>query len=162
MHTNNRVLEALTPEHFRRFWSKVDKGPECWTWRGAVHPNGYGSWTVTYDGRRQTSVRPHRVAWFDIRGPIPDGLVLDHLCRNQVCVNPDHLEIVSQSVNISRVPAVREDATEALTRALISRHSPESFVAWWEKWLASDRGARQRMERGALAMTEGLFAEDAA
>ena len=44
----------------------------------------------------------HRVAWELIRGPIPEGLVLDHLCRTSACVNPDHLEPVPQAINMIR------------------------------------------------------------
>lgn len=64
--------------------------------------HGYGKFGFTVDGtRRMTGL--HRAAWLAIRGPIEDAsLVLDHLCRNRACCNPDHLELVSNIENIRR------------------------------------------------------------
>jgi len=65
----------------------------CWEWIGARAPNGYGRF-------RHTAA--HRVTYEMHRGPIPEGLTLDHLCRNKGCVNPDHLEAVVLRENIVR------------------------------------------------------------
>ena len=62
-----------------------------------VSRKGYGS--LWFHGR---SYRAHRVAWELENGPIPDGLVIDHLCRNRACVNADHLEVVSPGENTLR------------------------------------------------------------
>lgn len=80
-----------TPEE--RFWSKVDAG-DCWQWTDSLVTGGYGVFRV---GTR--SVGAHRWAWEHLVGPIPSGLQLDHLCRNHGCVNPDHLEPVTQLEN---------------------------------------------------------------
>lgn len=81
-----------------RFWSKVTQtGDDCWTWTGALNTNGYGQWGI---GGVSKSV--HRLAYEAFVGPIPDGLVLDHLCRNRACCNPAHLEPVTQAVNAAR------------------------------------------------------------
>ena len=69
----------------------------CWSWVGAKNSEGYGSWWV--GGRHH---RAHRVMYERTKGPIPDGLVIDHLCRNRDCVNPDHLEVVTNRENIMR------------------------------------------------------------
>lgn len=82
-----------------RFWSKVDRdgGPDCcWPWL-AARANGYGKFYV--DGRM---VRAHRFAYELLVGPIPEGLVLDHLCAVTFCVNPAHLEPVTQRENARR------------------------------------------------------------
>lgn len=83
-----------------RFWAKVDKSGECWMWVGACGPKGYGS--VGSGGHRGKTVYAHRLAWELTRGPIPRGLVIDHLCRIRRCVNPDHLETVRQRTNVIR------------------------------------------------------------
>ena len=80
------------------FWARVEKSTGCWIWRGSVGVWGYGQ----FQPRRGRNLRAHRVAWELIRGPIPQGLVLDHLCRNKLCVNPDHLEPVTNRVNTLR------------------------------------------------------------
>ncbi|UUW87397.1 HNH endonuclease signature motif containing protein [Pimelobacter simplex] len=83
-----------------RFWAKVDKtSPSgCWEWTAARQPNGYGRF-----GWAKGDIRmAHRVAYELTKGPIPAGLVIDHLCRNHGCVRPDHLEPVTQRENILR------------------------------------------------------------
>lgn len=75
---------------------------ECWIWQGFEHPRGYG--LVTMNGR---SVSVHRAYYREYVGPIPTGLVLDHLCRVKLCVNPDHLEAVTQTENVRRGRAVK-------------------------------------------------------
>jgi hypothetical protein len=80
-----------------RFWENVDKSGECWIWTAALDQDGYGK--CRYGGSVQ---RAHRVAWDMLVGPIPDGLHLDHLCRVRACVNPMHLEPVTNRVNLLR------------------------------------------------------------
>jgi hypothetical protein len=82
-----------------RFWSKVEKTSSCWLWRGATNASGYG---LSWDPTRQRPKRAHRVSYELSVGPIPEGLVLDHLCRNPSCVNPAHLEPVTDRENILR------------------------------------------------------------
>jgi|HubBroStandDraft_6_1064221.scaffolds.fasta_scaffold00134_11 hypothetical protein len=89
-----------------RFWKKVNKNgpipeyrPElgpCWLWLGHTL-RGYGLFNVS-TGRR----RAHRVLYEHINGPVPDGLGLDHLCRVRACVNPAHLEPVTNQENQHR------------------------------------------------------------
>jgi hypothetical protein len=71
----------------------------CWKWTGATSTRGYGSLGWAKDG---LGGRTHRVVYELLVGPIPEGLVLDHLCRLTRCVNPAHLEPVTQKVNIER------------------------------------------------------------
>ena len=84
-----------------KFWAKVDKSDGCWWWLGGVNSYGYGAVSRTIDGRRY-QLQAHRVAYELLVGPIPEGLVIDHLCRNTRCVRPDHLEPVTDKVNILR------------------------------------------------------------
>lgn len=87
-----------------RFWAQVDKSTGeagCWVWKGHQSPNGYGLFGKRV-GEEQREVRAHRFAYTLMVGPIEEGLTLDHLCRNRLCVNPGHLEAVSLRENILR------------------------------------------------------------
>jgi hypothetical protein len=88
---------AATPEELDRFWAHVDKTATCWLWLLAPNGDGYGTVTI-----RGVQVRAHRLSYLHARGPIPPGLVLDHLCRVRNCVNPDHLEPVTNAQNLIR------------------------------------------------------------
>ncbi len=80
------------------FLSKVREGHGCWEFTGRLDREGYGIQWVTDVGNR----RSHRLAYEYFVGPIPDGLTIDHLCRNRACCRPDHLEAVTIGVNIHR------------------------------------------------------------
>ncbi len=72
---------------------------DCWTWTGAIgKDDGYGR--VSYG--HANSKLAHRIAHMAFIGPIPEGLELDHLCRNRACINPEHLEPVTRSTNLKR------------------------------------------------------------
>lgn len=80
-----------------RFWAKVNRADGCWEWTAAIGNDGYGRFFL--NGR---TVRSHRLAYELLRGAIPNGLQLDHLCRVRSCCNPDHLEPVSNRENTVR------------------------------------------------------------
>lgn len=99
---NRTYLPAET-----RFWLKVDKNglipaerPElgpCWTWTAQINNQGYAVLGVA-----SRPAAAHRFAYQLLVGPIPEGLHLDHLCRNRGCVNPSHLEPVTCRENLLR------------------------------------------------------------
>ena len=81
-----------------RFWRHVGLNESgCLVWCGRHLERGYGRFTIGY-ARAQAHVWAYR----NIVGPIPEGMVLDHLCRNRACVNPFHLEPVSLGENVLR------------------------------------------------------------
>ena len=79
-----------------RFWSKVQKTDPCWLWMAGKRC-GYG---VFWDGERDAGA--HRLSYVLHKGPIPEGLEIDHLCFVPECVNPAHLEAVTKEENLKR------------------------------------------------------------
>jgi hypothetical protein len=95
-------IPPLSPEQIERFWSMVEvhHPAGCWEWTGSK--SRYGSFSYKTSTGKGISRSSHRIAYWLLIGPIPNGLVLDHLCRNTFCVNPDHLEPVTNAVNVMR------------------------------------------------------------
>lgn len=87
----------------------VDGDSGCWQWLGHTTKDGYGR--INADGK---SRGVHRVMFEREYGPIPDGLQIDHLCRNRRCANPDHMEAVSPAENTRRglAGAINRNKTE--------------------------------------------------
>lgn len=71
---------------------------DCWYWIGNRSYKGYGEFAVSATKKQKA----HRFAYEFFVGPIPNGMTIDHLCRNRSCVNPKHLEAVTNKVNILR------------------------------------------------------------
>jgi hypothetical protein len=91
-------IQGITPE--RRFFSRIARETPggCWEW-DRPRKDGYGQFAA---GNNRVSVPAHRWSYEFLVGPVPDGLDLDHLCRNRRCVNPDHLDPVPNAENILR------------------------------------------------------------
>lgn len=94
-HQRERLTGA--PIADRLFQRRQITAGGCWEWTGSQSRGGYGG--IRIDDKLH---RVHRVAYEHFVGPIAEGLQIDHLCRNRLCFNPDHLEPVTQRVNIER------------------------------------------------------------
>lgn len=103
-----------------RLLAKVEVLPDgCWRWVGNI-TGRYGS--MVFRGR---DVRAHRVAYEVFVGPIPDGLQIDHLCRNTHCVNPEHLEPVTAAENKRRG---YESTLDGKCRRGLHANTPENLI----------------------------------
>ena len=90
-----RFMNGVNPG---AFWLRVYKGVGCWEWRGYKNSGGYG----VFHAYARKKLMAHRISYQLLCGRIPTGLVIDHLCRNRGCVNPQHLEVVTNRENILR------------------------------------------------------------
>ncbi len=104
----------LTPAHERVLRRVQRERNGCWVFPGADNGRGYG--IVGLPGRRMAYA--HRVVYEALVGTIPQGLQIDHLCRNRRCVNPDHLQVVTARENLLRgdSPAMRAHSRGECTR----------------------------------------------
>ena len=91
----------------------------CWLWTGALNQAGYG-WVGVGGGSRDID-RAHRVTYKHYKGPIPEGLEIDHLCRVRSCCNPEHLEAVTRRVNCQRGDC---------GKATGAKHSAKTHCKW--------------------------------
>lgn len=97
--TAREVLDGIRGVLPPGFWERVDKTADCWLWTGTLKLDGYGTF---WDPNLRQGLRAHRLSYQAHVGPIPEGLVIDHLCRVRNCVNPRHLEAVTNRVNTLR------------------------------------------------------------
>lgn len=135
-----------------RFWAKVQKGPRHWLWTGGKTSLGYG---MIWDLERSGSVMAHRLSWEIANGQkIPDGLVVDHLCRVPSCVNPEHLEVVTVAMNTERGLAGEVGGMRNRTKTHCPRghpYSPENTYIYRDgkqricKTCTSDRAKERRL-----------------
>lgn len=91
--------KCLSPEQVARFWATVLKLPSgCWEWQRIATNDGYGIFCANHNRGLA-----HRVAWeLANQRATPVGFQYDHLCRNRICVNPAHLDIVTVRINVLR------------------------------------------------------------
>lgn len=108
-----------------RFAASTHKTDSCWEWTGTIYQNGYGRFMV-----KKQQFLAHRVAYEKAYGEIPDGLVIDHLCRNRKCVNPDHLEAVTNEENLFRGSGYR--IMNGMDDSCIHGHKYTPENTYWE------------------------------
>lgn len=116
---------------------KINEDTGCWEWQGAKNARGYGRIAMPSGKMGGYRDSTHRVSYEEYVGPIPDGMVLDHLCRNPSCCNPEHLEAVTQKVNLRR-----GDTFQAAN--LLKTHCPHGHEYTPENTRRVARGRRCR------------------
>jgi hypothetical protein len=122
----------MTNVHVDRFIDKLIVCPDgCWRWMGQT-AGGYGRFYII--GEKRT-VPAHRFAYEWLVGPIPEGLCIDHLCRVRNCVNPDHMEPVTNRENLMRGETI-------VARAAAATHCPKGHPYSPDN-TGSDRGNRR-------------------
>ena len=100
MKTTKEILQIESL--YKRFLKKINKTNSCWLWTGRLYKEGYGEF-----GWNNGHGRAHRFSYTYYKGKIPNGLVIDHLCRVRSCVNPDHLEAVTIRENRRTLSAIQ-------------------------------------------------------
>jgi hypothetical protein len=122
-----------------RFLSKVTKKENgCWIWGGSIDRMGYGRFSV-----QRRDFKAHRFAFEYWRKPIPEGLCLDHLCRQPLCVNPEHLDPVTQRINL-----LRGNTFQA--RNLAKTHCPKGHPYDSQNTFVKQDGSRMCRECGRI------------
>lgn len=125
-----------------RFWNKVRREINgCWIWT-ATRTSGYGQFA--FGGRLGQS---HRVAYSELVGPIPEGMVCDHLCMEVACVNPAHIEIVTQGENVKRGFAGLQLPREPRTHCAVGHALDEDNLYVYPTGYRDCRECRRRRSR---------------
>jgi hypothetical protein len=122
---------VLRDEMLPRFTDKIvhDPATDCWNWTAYRGPGGYGRFSV--DGPMRMA---HRVSYTFFVGPVPGGKQIDHLCRNRGCVNPDHLEPVTNYENVVRGESGAKQAART--------HCPQGHEYAGKNLIVNTNGAR--------------------
>lgn len=125
---------ANTQDAQERFMRQVEiiQSSGCWEWQGTLQKNGYSTF-----GLEAKSLRGHRWSYEHFIGPIPEGLQIDHLCRNRSCVNPEHLEPVT----------ARENSRRAMRASCVNGHpfsEENTYMHGGRRYCRTCRSARNR------------------
>lgn len=147
---NNRFVPGHNNRKSPVEYIEADDG--CWIWQRAINSGGYGQ--VNRGGK---IILAHRLCYERFVGPIPEGLHLDHLCRNRACVNPDHLEPVTNAENCRR--GARASLSRA-TRNFIRNQRGKATQTELAAQLGISQTAVSQIQRGARWANEVTTADE--
>lgn len=118
------------------FWPRVRMTSECWHWTGTLDREGYG--------RLGKRAKAHRFAYENVNGPIPPGLVIDHICHNRSCVRPEHLRAVTTKQNAENLRGAKSGTRSGVRgvswnerrqcwQACVCHHQKKIHVGWFKE-----------------------------
>lgn len=131
--------------------TKSVEGPlptPCRVWRWGTGTSGSLRYGAAAVGKE--NIRPHRLFYEQHKGPVPKGLELDHLCRNTLCVNPDHLEAVTRAENVWRGAQSKLTRNEVRVLRLYAEHKRSRGQNLPEKALALAFGVHRTTLSGII------------
>jgi hypothetical protein len=123
------------------FWSMVSKQEECWEWTGTKLRLGYGQFK--HGGLRMLA---YRYSWELANGKIPEGAMIDHICHNPSCVNPDHLRPVTHKQNMENRDGAHKNSKSGVRGVYWSKDK--------SKWRAVIKHNRQAIHLGYFKSLE--------
>ena len=91
------MRDLLSPAQLAGFWTSATPEGDCLVWSKSKRSNGYGQLKV--GGKNGRNVTAHRLAYELSVGAVPEGMLIDHICRNRACINPLHLRLATQKQN---------------------------------------------------------------
>lgn len=136
---------TLSPKEHKRIFKKISINDDtnCWEWKGSLDQQGYG--LLWYKRRTE---RIHRIMYAFFVKPIPRGIEnrkfgqVDHLCRNHACCNPEHLELVTQKINVLRGDGITARAAKQIN--CIHGHPLELTKNGKRRWCRTCDYARKK------------------
>lgn len=132
----------LTTE--QRFEQRVHRTDTCWVWTGRKTEDGYG--LFHQDGKQR---RAHRVAYERAHGPIPEGALIDHICRTRDCVNPEHLRVTDRKGNAENVVGEYRDVypVRRKFRVLVTHNNVKQHGGYYDTREEAAKAARELRNR---------------
>jgi hypothetical protein len=117
-----------------RFWSKVDKGPDCWLWTGSIDHLGFSEFRLMMPGGAHRMLRAYRYAWKLAHGEVPAGVDVVHRCRTRQCVRPEHLALRVRAERPHRptprqIDVIRGSAQRSLRRGALNEVAAELGIS---------------------------------
>ena len=112
---------TLDPARRERFWGSVERTAECWIWKGSLSVKGYGVFRLKEAGKSRGRFS-HRLSYEMCVGPIPAGMVIDHICHMKACVNPKHLRPVTNKQNLENRDGPQRNSKTGVRGVFLTRN----------------------------------------